>query len=110
MAHDRIHAREPSHHVDRWTPGRIESIAERDGHAVVTVQPMAIENASGATESVSGVTKNESVADSAPTESSADAVDLVVTFAVRDLFVRRLDLEDGESPVGERVWYRVRGE
>jgi len=24
--------------------------------------------------------------------------------------VRRLDLEADESPVGERVWYRVRGE
>ena len=36
-------------------------------------------------------------------------VELVVTVAVRDLFVGRLDLGDGESPVGERVWYRKHG-
>ncbi len=88
MPHDRIHAREPSHHVDRWTVGQIEAIAERDGHAVVTVRPTS----TGA----------------APV--SDESVDLVVTLAVRDLFVRRLDLEADESPVGERVWYRVRGE
>ena len=88
MPHDRIHAREPSHHVDRWTVGRIEAIAERDGHAVVTVRPAS--------------------AEAAPV--SDEPVDLVVTLAVRDLFVRRLNLEADESPVGERVWYRVRGE
>lgn len=87
MPHDRIHAREPSHDVDRWTVGRIEAIVERDGHAVVTVQP---------------VSTHAAVSD--------EPVDLVVTLAVRDLFVRRLDLEADESPVGERVWYRVRGE
>ncbi len=79
MPHDRIHARRPSHHVDRWSPGRIESIDERDGHCVVTV--------------------------STPDD---DRVELVVTFAVRDLFLGRLDL-DGASPIGERVWYRQHG-
>jgi len=74
--------------VDRWTVGRIEAIAERDGHAVVTVRPAS--------------------AEAAPV--SDEPVDLVVTLAVRDLFVRRLNLEADESPVGERVWYRVRGE
>jgi hypothetical protein len=66
MNHDRIHARKPSHDVEKWTVGTIGSIGERDGHCVVTV-------------------------------------------AVRDLFVGRLDLDDGESPVGCRVWYRQRG-
>jgi hypothetical protein len=80
MHHDRIHAREPAHHRDRWSVGTIERIDERDGHCVVTVRADA-----GAT------------------------VELVVTFAVRDLFVGRLDLDPGESPVGERVWYRKRG-
>jgi len=79
MNHDRIHAREPSHHVDRWTAGTIEAIDQRDGHCLVRVRP-----------------------------SDGEAVELVVTMAVRDLFLSRL--ENGESPVGERVWYRKRGE
>jgi len=81
MNHDRIHAREPAHRRDRWSVGTIESIAERDGHCVVTVVP-----------------------------DEGGAVDLVVTLAVRDLFVRRLDLDEGASPVGQRVWYRKRGD
>lgn len=80
MAHDRIHAREPTHHVDRWSRGWIESVGRRDGHAVVTVVTEADET-----------------------------VELVVTLAVRDLFVRRLDVAEGASPVGEPVWYRKRG-
>ena len=74
MNHDRIHAREPSHHVDRWSVGTVEAIEERDGHCVVTVDP-----------------------------PDGDPVELVVTIAVRDLFVSRLD---ADSPVGERVWHR----
>jgi hypothetical protein len=80
VAHDRIHAREPSHHVDRWSVGTIESVAERDGHCVVAV----------------GTTDGETV-------------ELVVTFAIRDLFLSRLDIDEGASPVGERVWYRKHG-
>jgi hypothetical protein len=38
-----------------------------------------------------------------------ETVDLVVTFAIRDLFLSRLDVEAGGSPVGETVWYRKRG-
>ena len=53
----------------------------RDGHAVVTVATEADET-----------------------------VELVVTLAVRDLFVRRLDIEERASPVGETVWYRKRGD
>ena len=79
--HDRIHAREPTHDRDRWTEGIIESIDERDGHCVVTVSP-----------------------DEGP------SIELVVTFAIRDLFVSRLDIDDGDDPVGERVWYRKRGD
>ncbi|PSP58559.1 hypothetical protein BRC72_05430 [Halobacteriales archaeon QH_7_66_36] len=75
MTHDRIHAREPSHHEDRWSVGSIETVDERDGHCVVTVRA-----------------------------ENDETVELVVTFAVRDLFLRRLDYDD--SPAGERVWYR----
>ena len=80
MNHDRIHAREPTHHRDRWTLGTIEEVGERDGHCVVTVS-----------------------------DDAGETVELVVTFAVRDLFLGRLDLAAGDSPVGERVWYRKRG-
>ena len=66
VTHDRIHAREPTHHVDRWSIGTVET---PDG----------------------------------------EAVELVVTLAIRDLFVSRLDLDDGDTPVGERVWYREHG-
>lgn len=80
MVHDRIHAREPAHHRNRWSEGTIDSLREQDGHCVVTVVP-----------------------------ENGDTLDLVVTFAVRDLFVSRLDIDEDESPVGERVWYRQHG-
>lgn len=83
MDHDRIHAREPSHHVDRWTPGRIQEIIERHGHCIVTVMP---------------------------TSDEREPLELTVTIAVRDLFVSRLDLGSDESPVGTQIWYRQRGE
>lgn len=79
MVHDRIHAREPPHDRARWTVGTVRELTERDGHAVVTVESPA-----------------------------GELVELVVTLAVRDLFVSRLDLNDGD-PVGERVWYRKKG-
>lgn len=79
MNHDRIHAQKPNHHADRWSVGTVESIDRRDGHAVVVVRPP----------------------DGGP-------VELVVTLAVRDLVLDRLDPDDG-SPLGERVWYRRRG-
>jgi len=80
VPHDRLHARKPTHDVDRWSDGVVESIGERDGHCVVTVRA-----------------------------DDGETVELVVTFAVRELFVSRLDIEPGASPVGERVWYRERG-
>jgi len=80
MNHDRIHARRPTHDLDRWSTGAVESITDRDGHCVVTVE----------------------------TESGA-AIELVVTVAIRDLVLSRLDIDDGESAVGERIWYRERG-
>ncbi|MEF8806856.1 DUF7861 family protein [Natronomonas sp.] len=79
MDHDRIHAKEPTHHRDRWTEGSIEDVSERDGHCIVTVEA-----------------------------DTGERVELTVTFAIRDLFVSRLDTDD-ESPVGERVWFRQRG-
>lgn len=98
MAHDRIHAREPTHHVDRWTRGTIESVGERDGHCVVTVHPADDEPPD-----------DEPADDDATDDDATDAVELVVTLAVRDLFLDRLDLDDDESPVGETVWYREHG-
>lgn len=81
MAHDRLHAQRPTHDRDRWSTGVVADITHRDGHCVVTVEP----------------------------RDSGNRVELVVTFAVRDLFLSRLDIDDDESPVGERVWYRKRG-
>ena len=78
--HDRLRARKPTHGVERWSTGIVEAIEERDGHCVVTVET-----------------------------DGGGAVELVVTLAVRDLFVSRLDADDGQSPIGERVWYRKRG-
>jgi hypothetical protein len=92
--HDRVHAREPSHHVDRWSVGVVESIGERDGHCIVTVRP--VESSGGGP------------GDGEASDESA-SVELRITFAVRDLFVSRLATDEGESPVGERVWYRKRG-
>ena len=80
MAHDRIHAQRPAHDIDRWTPGTVDAIEQRDGHCVVTVL-----------------------------EENGETVELVVTLAVRDLFLDRLDTPDGASPVGERVWFREHG-
>ena len=94
MNHDRVHAREPTHHVDRWSVGVVEAIGVRDGHCVVTVRPVASEDAGD--ERGAG-------------EPDAELVELTITFAVRDLFVSRLSIVEGESPVGERVWYRKRG-
>ena len=93
MNHDRVHARAPSHHVDRWSVGVIESIDERDGHCVVTVRPGEPNETEGETEG----------------SDDSEPVELQITVAVRDLFVSRLPIDAGESPVGERVWYRKRG-
>jgi hypothetical protein len=100
VKHDRVHAREPSHHVDRWSVGVIEGMAERDGHAVVTVRPVAGNGGSSAEEGDGG---------SSAEEGDGERVELLITLAVRDLFVGRLDIDAGESAVGERVWYRKRG-
>jgi len=80
MTHDRLHARKPTHDIDRWSTGTVQDITQRDGHCVVTVR----------------------------SETNA-SVELVVTLAVRDLFLRRLDIEEGDSPVGEQIWYRKHG-
>lgn len=80
MAHDRIHARKPTHHSDRWSAGRIERVAERDGHCVFEVRA-----------------------------DEGESVELTVTVAIRTLVLDRLDLDAGESPVGARVWYREHG-
>ena len=81
MNHDRIHARKPTHDIARWSTGTIDSIEQRDGHCVVTV-----------------------------IDDDNEPVELVVTLAIRDLFLSRLDINDGESPVGEEIWYRKHGD
>jgi len=78
--HDRIHAQKPDHDIERWSVGTIDTVEQRDGHCVVTVS----------------------------TEDD-ELVELVVTLAIRDLFVRRLELDESESPEGERVWFRKHG-
>ncbi|SEQ56751.1 DUF7861 family protein [Natrinema salaciae] len=80
MTHDRIHARKPTHDSDRWSVGTIERIDERDGHCVFEVET-----------------------------EEGETVELVVTVAIRDLVLRRLDRDEDESPIGARVWYRKRG-
>lgn len=80
MPHDRIHARKPTHDIERWSVGTIERVTERDGHCVFDVR----------------------------TDRRA-TVELTVTVAIGELVLSRLDLEEGESPVGARVWYRTHG-
>ena len=80
MNHDRLHARKPSHDIDRWSTATIKSVDQRDGHCIVTVR-----------------------------DTDGEAVELTVTLAVRDLFLSRLEIDESESPVGERVWYRKHG-
>ncbi len=80
MAHDRLHARKPTHNLERWSTGIVDAVDQRDGHCIVTV-----------------------------IDGDNEPVELVITLAVRDLFLSRLDTNDGESPEGERVWYRKHG-
>jgi len=80
VPHDRIHARQPTHDLERWSVGTIEAVDERDGHCVFEVAT-----------------------------DEGDVIELVVTVAIRDLVLCRLDLAADESPIGARVWYRKRG-
>jgi len=80
MSHDRLHAQKPTHDLERWSTGTIDLVEQRDSHCVVTV-----------------------------IDKDNEPVELVITLAIRDLFLSRLDINDGESPVGERVWYRKHG-
>lgn len=80
VKHDRLHARKPTHDADRWSTGTVAAIKRRDGHCIVTVGT-----------------------------DDGDTVELVVTLAVRDLFLRRLPISEDASPIGERVWYRKHG-
>lgn len=86
MAHDRVHAR-PPHDPENWRVGSITALTERDGHAVFTVRP------------------EEERKDGAASDT-AEPVELVVTLAVRDLVLGRLD---ADQPVGARVWFREHG-
>jgi hypothetical protein len=80
MPHDRLHAREPTHDLERWSIGTVDAVEQRDGQCIVTV-----------------------------IDENNEPVELTITLAIRDLFLSRLNINDGESPVGERVWYRKHG-
>jgi len=80
MNHDRLHARKPTHDIERWSTGIVDAIDQRDGHCVVTV-----------------------------INEHGEPVELVITLAVQALFLRRLEIAAGASPVGERIWYRKHG-
>ena len=80
MNHDRLHARKPTHDIERWSVGTIHAVDQRDGHCVVTV-----------------------------IDGNDEPVELVVTLAIRELFLSRLDISEDESPIGEQVWYRKYG-
>ena len=36
--------------------------------------------------------------------------ELTVTLAIRDLVLSRLDLDEGASPIGSKVWFRRHGQ
>jgi hypothetical protein len=93
--HDRVHA-QPPHDPENWQVGTIRDLIERDGHAVFVVAP-APEMAG---------TDDRADGDAETGGPGAEAVELVVTLAVRDLVCRRLDADD---PIGQRVWFRPKG-
>lgn len=108
MNHDRIHSRPPQQDPERWREGVIRSITERDGHAVFVVAP--VEGAGdGAGDGAEADGAEGDDAESAAGDGERETVELTVTTAVRDLAVGRLEIDDGESPVGEHVWFRQRG-
>jgi len=80
MPHDRLHARKPTHDIERWSTGIVDAVERGDSHCVVTV-----------------------------IHEDNEPVELVITLAIRDLFLSRLDINDGESSEGELVWYRKHG-
>ena len=80
MSHDRIHAQKPDHDIEHLSVRTIDTVEQRDGHRVVTV------NTDG-----------------------DEPVELVATLAIRNRLVRRLELTEGVSPAGERVWFRKHG-
>ncbi len=84
--HDRLHARPPTHDTDRWTEGRVVGVTHEAGGVVVSVRTAG---------------------------AAGDTVELRVSDAVYDLFVRRVDPDDrtdGEVDAGAPVWFRVRGQ
>jgi len=58
MPHDRLHARKPTHDLERWSTGTVDAVEQRDGHCVVTV-----------------------------IDEDSKLVELVITLAIRDLFL-----------------------
>lgn len=90
---DRLHARPPTHDVERWTESRVVGVEKPPGRAVVTVRPETGGDGGG--------------------ESDPESVDLRVSEAVYDLFVGRVAEEnrsEGDVLPGAPVWYRKRGQ
>jgi hypothetical protein len=85
---DRLHARPPTHDVERWTRGSVVGVEHPPGRVVVTVRP----------------------------DAEGDGTEPVahrVSEAVYDLFVGRVadeDRADGDVCPGAPVWYRERGQ
>lgn len=79
MADDRIRAKEPKKREDRWSKGQIEAVLHENGRYEVAVN------------------------------SGSDQHELSVSKAIYDLFTGRLDIEDGEEPVGETVYFIEKG-
>lgn len=90
---DRLHARPPTHDVERWTEGSVAGVERTSGRVVVTVRPEPRgEDAEG---------------------GGSETVALRVSEAVYDLFVGRVapdDRADGEVLPGAPVWFRKRGQ
>jgi hypothetical protein len=114
MVHDRVHA-QPPHDPENWQVGTIRDLVERDGHAVFVVAPAPeaadeVDRADGVDQADGGERadgNDEAGGSEAETGNpDAEAVELVVTLAVRDLVCRRLDADE---PVGQRVWFRPKG-
>lgn len=59
------------------------------------------------TESIDAVDQQDGHCVVTISTADSDVVALVVTFA--DLFLDRLDVDTGASPVARRVWYRQHG-
>jgi hypothetical protein len=113
--YDRLHARPPTHDVDRWTEGRVVDVTREAGAVVVAVRPVEAVDGDGDRDTGGDSNGPEPAAGATAPDGDAalgEPVALRVSDAVYDLFVRRVadeDSEDGAVLPGAPVWYRARG-